>query len=141
MKDLILTCVDCGNNFTFTEGEQKFFQNNNLNIPKRCKKCRGEYRHNGLKRSSFFENAKTYGMPENVSGGLDVEYIYYIKSPQKGFLAYKNNKFYFVKERNGVCLCTRNRAKAEKYCLEFNQKYNTNCQLWPLAFYVGRNIY
>ena len=39
--DKALTCRDCGNPFTFTEGEQEFFaQKGFTNEPTRCPECR-----------------------------------------------------------------------------------------------------
>ena len=39
--DKTLTCRDCGNPFTFTEGEQEFFaQKGFTNEPGRCTECR-----------------------------------------------------------------------------------------------------
>lgn len=35
-----LICADCGEEFTFTEGEQKFYWSKGLANPKRCKPCR-----------------------------------------------------------------------------------------------------
>ena len=35
MEDRTLICQDCGSEFTFTVGEQEFY-----NEPKRCKECR-----------------------------------------------------------------------------------------------------
>ncbi len=41
MEDKTLTCRDCGMNFTFTIGEQEFFQERGLtNEPRRCPSCR-----------------------------------------------------------------------------------------------------
>ena len=40
MADQELTCTDCGNAFTFTEGEQEFYASKNLSNPQRCKDCR-----------------------------------------------------------------------------------------------------
>jgi len=40
MKDKKLVCVDCHNEFTLTEGEQKFFVDKGYSEPKRCKPCR-----------------------------------------------------------------------------------------------------
>ena len=43
MADEQIECVDCGTEFTFTEGEQNFFQEkfgDGFNHPKRCKPCR-----------------------------------------------------------------------------------------------------
>lgn len=39
-KDKIIVCKDCGKEFTFTAGEQKFFEEHDLNAPVRCKECR-----------------------------------------------------------------------------------------------------
>jgi len=35
-----LTCADCGQDFIFTEGEQRYFWSKGLAEPKRCKQCR-----------------------------------------------------------------------------------------------------
>jgi CxxC-x17-CxxC domain-containing protein len=40
-NDKTLTCRDCGQNFTFTQGEQEFFaQKGFTNEPSRCPDCR-----------------------------------------------------------------------------------------------------
>lgn len=39
-EDLQLTCSDCGQEFTFSSGDQAFFQERGYSIPKRCKTCR-----------------------------------------------------------------------------------------------------
>ncbi len=40
-QDKVITCCDCGKEFTFTAGEQEFYQLKGLtNEPKRCKECR-----------------------------------------------------------------------------------------------------
>ncbi len=40
-QDKTLTCVDCGQTFVFTAGEQEFFaQKGFQNAPKRCKSCK-----------------------------------------------------------------------------------------------------
>lgn len=40
-EDRTLACEDCGNDFTFTAGEQEFFHTKGFeNEPKRCKECR-----------------------------------------------------------------------------------------------------
>jgi CxxC-x17-CxxC domain-containing protein len=44
-QDKTLTCVECGQEFTFTAGEQEFFaQKGFTNEPKRCKACKGRQR-------------------------------------------------------------------------------------------------
>ncbi len=41
--DRILTCVDCGEDFVFTAGEQLFFHDKQfMNDPKRCKACKAK---------------------------------------------------------------------------------------------------
>jgi NAD-dependent SIR2 family protein deacetylase len=40
MADKQITCVDCGQKFNFSEGEQEFFQQKGMSEPKRCKECR-----------------------------------------------------------------------------------------------------
>ena len=40
-QDRSITCVDCGEHFTWTTGEQVFFHDKGLrNEPKRCKPCK-----------------------------------------------------------------------------------------------------
>ncbi len=42
-QDKMLKCVDCGNDFVFTAGEQLFFHDKQFrNEPKRCKSCKGK---------------------------------------------------------------------------------------------------
>ena len=38
--DKVLTCLDCGREFAFTIGEQRYFWAKGLSEPKRCKPCR-----------------------------------------------------------------------------------------------------
>lgn len=38
--DELHNCSDCGNPFTFSVGEQSFYNKNGLQPPKRCKVCR-----------------------------------------------------------------------------------------------------
>jgi CxxC-x17-CxxC domain-containing protein len=63
-QDKVLTCVDCGETFIFTAGEQLFFHDKQFrNEPKRCKNCK-------TKRVSVFNpppsagNARTTGRVE-----------------------------------------------------------------------------
>lgn len=45
-QDRILTCRDCGQEFTFTAGEQEFFASKGLaNAPSRCPDCRKAHRN------------------------------------------------------------------------------------------------
>ncbi len=40
MSDRQIACRDCGNNFTFTAGEQDFFNQKGFSDPVRCPDCR-----------------------------------------------------------------------------------------------------
>lgn len=40
MEDKTLTCADCSQPFTFSAGEQQFYQERGMSEPKRCKECR-----------------------------------------------------------------------------------------------------
>jgi CxxC-x17-CxxC domain-containing protein len=41
LQDRVIKCVDCGEDFTFTVGEQEFYRDHGLtNAPTRCKRCR-----------------------------------------------------------------------------------------------------
>ena len=39
-NDTVLTCRDCGQDFTFTSGEQEFFASRGFSEPSRCASCR-----------------------------------------------------------------------------------------------------
>lgn len=55
-QDRILTCRDCGQEFTFTAGEQEFFASKGLtNAPSRCPECRK------ARRSSSSSNQRPRG--------------------------------------------------------------------------------
>ncbi|MDC3412075.1 zinc-ribbon domain containing protein [Aquibacillus sp. 3ASR75-11] len=41
-EDLVLKCWDCGDRFTFSVGEQRFFKQKGFTLPKRCEECRME---------------------------------------------------------------------------------------------------
>jgi|GEM_PF-1519357 len=51
MPDQILTCNDCSNTFTFTEGEQAFFKDKGFNPPTRCPDCRRRRKADKMMRS------------------------------------------------------------------------------------------
>ena len=40
LKSKTLRCVDCGMDFIFTVGEQRYFLSKGLSVPKRCPQCR-----------------------------------------------------------------------------------------------------
>ena len=39
-QDRVLICVECGQSFVFTVGEQQFYAERGLVEPKRCQACR-----------------------------------------------------------------------------------------------------
>ncbi len=47
-EDRVLVCQDCGQEFTFTAGEQEFYHEKGFeNEPKRCHDCRSQRRNGG----------------------------------------------------------------------------------------------
>ena len=40
MNDIKIKCQDCGEDFTFTVAEQKFYEEKGFVPPKRCRYCR-----------------------------------------------------------------------------------------------------
>jgi len=44
MPDKTLRCVDCGNEFSFSEKDQEFYSQRGFSRPKRCKDCRDKHR-------------------------------------------------------------------------------------------------
>ncbi len=44
MPDKTLRCVDCGNEFSFSEKDQEFYNQRGFQEPKRCKDCRDKRR-------------------------------------------------------------------------------------------------
>ena len=55
-RDRILTCRDCGQEFTFSAGEQEFYASKGLtNTPSRCPSCRAARR--GAQSTSSFSRA------------------------------------------------------------------------------------
>lgn len=57
-QDKTIKCVDCGQEFTFTAGEQEFYASKGFtNEPKRCKTCREARKaSNNEKRTKKEEN-------------------------------------------------------------------------------------
>jgi len=44
-KDKVLNCCDCGQDFIYSAGEQRYFNSKGLIEPKRCPKCREWRKH------------------------------------------------------------------------------------------------
>lgn len=57
-EDKTIKCIDCGEEFTFTAGEQAFYKEKGLtNEPKRCKECRNKKKEQRAKKQeNFFED-------------------------------------------------------------------------------------
>ena len=56
-KDKTITCCDCHEDFTFTAGEQEFYQMKGLtNEPKRCKACRDKKKKERAERENNHNN-------------------------------------------------------------------------------------
>ncbi|MCH5166008.1 MAG: zinc-ribbon domain-containing protein [Clostridiales bacterium] len=54
MTDKVLTCRDCGKEFTFTAGEQEFYAEKGFeHEPTRCPECRKAYK---AKRNAMRNN-------------------------------------------------------------------------------------
>jgi hypothetical protein len=43
-SDQLLACVNCGEDFLWTAGEQRFFADRGFTPPRRCKSCREQRR-------------------------------------------------------------------------------------------------
>jgi CxxC-x17-CxxC domain-containing protein len=65
MSDKTLTCRDCGQAFTFTAGEQAFYQERGFSEPQRCPACRSARK--AQRSSSGYEGG--YGNSGGYSGG------------------------------------------------------------------------
>ena len=54
-EDITLTCRDCGEEFVFTAGEQKFYAEKGfMNKPKCCKACRDKKKNSGKTEREYF---------------------------------------------------------------------------------------
>ena len=59
-QDRILTCRDCGQDFTFSAGEQEFYASRGLtNLPGRCPDCRAARRSGGGSGQSYSPRPRT----------------------------------------------------------------------------------
>lgn len=59
-QDRILSCVDCGAEFTWTAGEQQFFADKHFrNEPKRCKACKARKASRPAHASASRERVET----------------------------------------------------------------------------------
>ena len=62
MSDTTITCRDCGQAFTFTAGEQAFYQERGFSEPQRCAACRAERKaQRNTSSDSGYDRAGGYG--------------------------------------------------------------------------------
>ena len=58
-NDILLTCVDCSQEFVFSAGEQQFFADKGLkNQPKRCKECKEKKNERILATSQLYQRER-----------------------------------------------------------------------------------
>src|SRR3712207_6434181 len=78
MSDRTLTCRDCGQAFTFTAGEQAFYQERGFSEPQRCPSCRaarkaqraaGGYGGSGYGGGPSYGGGSYGGGPSSTGGG------------------------------------------------------------------------
>lgn len=66
-QDKNLTCKDCGKEFAWSAGEQKFYQDKGLqNAPSRCPDCRKQMKEKKTNREMFPITCKECGKPGEV---------------------------------------------------------------------------
>jgi len=95
-QDKTIHCADCGTDFSFTAGEQEFFQSKGFtNEPKRCPSCR-----KARKTERHESRGNSYGLSrqtfaaKHAGRGKDTEMPFALA---RGRLAYYND--YFGKTR------------------------------------------
>lgn len=53
---MIRRCVQCNKEFNISEGEEKFYRDKNLDLPKRCKECRDKNKREGSNKKDQEDN-------------------------------------------------------------------------------------
>ena len=66
MSDRTITCRDCGQEFTFTAGEQAFYQERGYTEPQRCASCRAERK--AQRNASGYDSGSSYSSGGYSSG-------------------------------------------------------------------------
>ena len=60
--DKILTCADCGQEFTFTSSEQEFYSQRGFSEPRRCSSCRASRKAaRGETGGASYSGGSSYG--------------------------------------------------------------------------------
>lgn len=68
MSDRTLTCRDCGQEFTFTAGEQDFYTQRGFSDPQRCPSCRQARKQQRNAGGSYGDSGYSSGGGYNDSG-------------------------------------------------------------------------
>jgi hypothetical protein len=98
----------------------------------------------GLKESSFYDNAKQFGMPTNVAGGLSTQTLYYVK------IIEGNEEKYIKREPTGELVLVENVVESTKYFWsnelvrfveKLKNKYLRKVILVPVSQYWNRGDY
>lgn len=67
-QDQVLSCVDCGSQFTFSAKDQAFYQERGYQAPRRCKTCRDKRKTGGAATTSGGSGGG-YGSSQGNYGG------------------------------------------------------------------------
>ena len=67
LTDRTITCRDCGEAFTFTAGEQAFYQERGYSEPQRCANCRAERK--AQRAASGYDSGSSSGSYSRGGGG------------------------------------------------------------------------
>ena len=67
LTDRTITCRDCGEAFTFTAGEQAFYQERGYSEPQRCANCRAERK--AQRAASGYDSGSSSGGYSRGGGG------------------------------------------------------------------------
>lgn len=108
-----IVCQDCGENFEFSEGEQKHFKSMGYVPPKRCKECNKRRKlglpNLGYGSSSFWSKSETYGTLEDVRGGLYTIHNFIINYTKDNKLLYIKR---IIKDKKSFITTTLNKDEA-----------------------------
>lgn len=115
-----IKCVQCSKIFTITDSEKRFYQNKNLNFPKRCKECRE-------KNALYKVKASTEQVTQSKEKALVIKKIYLLIAILLIALSalYLNNKINF-KDYNfaqGVNVSDRYTFRSESLLQEHFNKH------------------
>ena len=69
VSDRTITCRDCGQEFTFTAGEQAFYQERGYSEPQRCSSCRAERKAQRGSSGSGYDSGRSSDRGGYSSGG------------------------------------------------------------------------